>query len=233
MKHYRSNRGPFPERPYYKDEEIEQICTDALREVGLLPSSPQAIRIDRFIEKRFGVVPSYEELPDGVLGLTRFGKSGVQEVVVAKTLDDDPGRVAERRIRTTLAHEGGHCLLHTHLFALATPSQNLFGDFSEPDKPKVLCRDDGAVSQPSGYSGQWWEFQANRAMGGLLLPSLLVQAALSEYMLTSPAGFQHFDHDRLEEAARDLADTFQVNPVVARFRLKQLFATDSKQQLLL
>lgn len=233
MRHYRSNTGPFLERPYYKDEEVEQICTDALREVGLLPSSPQAVRIDRFIEKRFRVVPSYEELPDGVLGLTRFGKSGVQQVVVAKALDDDPGRVSERRIRTTLAHEGGHCLLHAHLFALATPSQNLFGDFSEPDKPKVLCRDDGAGSQPSGYSGQWWEFQANRAMGALLLPSVLVQPALSEYMLTSPAGFQHFDHDRLEAAARDLADTFQVNPVVARLRLKQLFPGDSRQQLLL
>lgn len=233
MRNFRSKSGPFLERPYYKDEEIEQICTDALREVGLLPSSPQAVRIDRFIEKRFGVVPSYEELPDGVLGLTRFGKSGVQQVVVAKTLDEDPSSVAERRVRTTLAHEGGHCLLHAHLFALATPSQNLFGDFSEPDKPKVLCRDDGAGAKTSGYSGQWWEFQANRAMGALLLPSLLVQPALTDYMLTSPAGFQHFDHGRSEEAARALADTFQVNPVVARLRLKQLFPGDSRQQLLL
>ena len=233
MKHYRSKSGPFSERPYYEDQEIEQICTDALRGVGLLPSSPQAVRIDRFIEKRFGVVPSYDELPEGVLGLTRFGKSGVQQVVVAKALDEDPSSVAERRVRTTLAHEGGHCLLHARLFALATPSQNLFGDFSELDKPKVLCRDDGAGSQPSGYSGQWWEFQANRAMGALLLPSQLVQSALSEYMLTSPAGFQHFDHDRTEEAAHDLANTFQVNPVVARLRLKQLFPGDARQQLLL
>ena len=233
MKTFRTTSGPFAERPYYKDQEIETICTDALREVGLLPSGPQAIRIDRFIEKRFGVVPSYEELPDGVLGLTRFGSSGVREVVVAAALDAESSAVAERRIRTTLAHEGGHCLLHAHLFALATPSQNLFGDFSEPDKPKVLCRDDGGTAQTSAYSGQWWEFQANRAMGALLLPSLLVHSAVNEYMLTSPAGFQHFDHDRLEAAARDLADTFEVNPVVARLRLKQLFPVDGRQQLLL
>src|ERR1035437_378680 len=120
MKTFRTAKGPFAERPYYKEHEIENICTDALREVGLLPANPEPIRIDRFIEKRFGVVPSYEDLPEGVLGLTRFGKNGVQEVVVANALDGDSSATAARRVRTTLAHEGGHCLLHTHLFVLAT-----------------------------------------------------------------------------------------------------------------
>jgi len=138
MKTFRTNKGPFAERPYYKEHEIENICTDALREVSPLPATPEPIRIDRFIEKRFWIVPSYEDLPEGVLGLTRFGRNGVQEVVVANALDGDSSAISERRIRTTLAHEGGHCLLHTHLFVLATPSQNLFGDFSEPATRSVL-----------------------------------------------------------------------------------------------
>jgi hypothetical protein len=221
------------ERPFYADREIEDICTDAMRGVGLLPSSPEAIRIDRFIEKRFGVVPTYEDLPDGVLGLTRFGKKGVREVVVAKALDDDSSVVAERRIRTTLAHEGGHCLLHTHLFVLATPTQKLFGDFSEPDKPKVLCRDEILGNARGSYTGNWWEFQANRAIGGLLMPAGLVTESLSEFMLKGPAGFPHFDHGRIEDAARELADVFNVNPVVAKIRIKQLFGSDSQQQWLL
>ena len=86
MKTFCTTRGPFAERPYYEDSEIETMCADALRHVGLLPTSAQPIRIDRFIEKRFNVVPSYEELPDGVLGVTRFGKSGAQQVVIAKAL---------------------------------------------------------------------------------------------------------------------------------------------------
>lgn len=147
MRNLRSKTGPFAERPFYEGHEIEHICTDALREVGLLPSSPEAVRIDRFIEKRFKVVPSYEDLPEGVLGLTRFGKAGVEQIIVAKALDDESGRVAERRIRTTVAHEGGHALLHAHLFVLATPSKSLFGDFSDPDKPKVLCRNDATASR--------------------------------------------------------------------------------------
>jgi hypothetical protein len=221
------------ERPFYEDREIEYICTDALRGVGLLPSSPEAIRIDRFIEKRFNVVPTYEDLPNGVLGLTRFGKQGVREVVVARALDDDSSVVAERRIRTTLAHEGGHCLLHMHLFVLATPTQKLFGDFSEPDKPKVLCRDEVLGNARESYAGNWWEFQANRAIGGLLLPAALVTDSLGEFMLKGPAGFPHFDQSRIEDAARELADVFNVNPVVAKIRIKQLFGADSQQQWLL
>ena len=233
MKNFRSTTGPFLERPYYEDDEIERTCLDALQAVKLLPSSPEPVRIDRFIEKRFGVVPTYEELPGGVLGLTRFSKDGVKEVVVAKALDDDSSTVSERRIRTTLAHEGGHCLLHTHLFVLATPSQNLFGDFSEPDKPKVLCRDVVLGTPRPSYSGAWWEFQANRAIGGLLMPINLVTTALGQFMLSSPAGFPYFDDNRTEEAARELASIFNVNPAVARIRIKQLFPVDHRQQPLL
>lgn len=233
MRNYRASAGPFAERPYYKDHEIESICLDALSSVSLLPGSPGPIRIDRFIEKRFNVTPTYEDLPSGVLGLTRFGSNGVQEVVVAKVLDDDPSTASERRLRTTLAHEAGHCLLHTHLFVLATPSQNLFGDFSEPDKPKVLCRDD-AVGPPSlAYSGQWWEFQANRAIGALLMPARLTETAMTPFMLESPAGLPYFDQARSEEAARALAEIFDVNPAVARIRIKQLFPVDHRQQLLI
>ena len=157
----------------------------------------------------------------------------MREVVVAKALDDDSSVVAERRIRTTLAHEGGHCLLHTHLFVLATPTQKLFGDFSEPDKPKVLCRDEILGNARGSYTGNWWEFQANRAIGGLLMPAGLVTESLSEFMLKGPAGFPHFDHGRIEDAARELADVFNVNPVVAKIRIKQLFGSDSQQQWLL
>jgi hypothetical protein len=231
MKTFRTTRGPFAERPYYEDSEIETMCADALRHVGLLPDSARPIRIDRFIEKRFSVVPSYEELPDGVLGLTRFGESGAQQVVVAKALDDETGEIAERRVRTTLAHEAGHCLMHAHLFVLATPSRNLFGDFSEPNRPKVLCRDETVCEATARYSGQWWEFQANRAIGALLLPMPIVHSALDAFTMVSPAGFRSFDHERTELAVRKLAELFDVNPAVARIRISQLFPVDSRKQL--
>ena len=141
MKNFRPKSGPFQERPYYESHEIERICEDALRQVDLLPSSPSPIRIDRFIEKRFTVTPIYEDLDKGVLGFTEFGPKGVQSVVVARALDEEGTKPAERRIRTTLAHEAGHGLLHAHLFVLGKQSKPLFGDFTKSNAPKVLCRD--------------------------------------------------------------------------------------------
>src|SRR5260370_19088482 len=112
MKMIRTKSGPVSERPHFKPSEIDRICVDELRKAGLYPTSPEPIRIDRFVEKRFGVVPQYEELPEGILGFTQFGKNGVDAIVISAALDLQGGKVAERRIRTTMAHEAGHGLLH-------------------------------------------------------------------------------------------------------------------------
>jgi len=231
MKNLRTSTGPFSERPYYKDHEIEDICTDALREVALLPTEPRPVRIDRFIEKRFGIVPSYENLPEGILGLTRFTKDGVKDVVVANALDADSSVSAQRRIRTTLAHEAGHCLLHTHLFVLATPPKSLFGDFTEPTKPKILCRDEPGSAR---YSGQWWEFQANTAMGYLLMPRALVDKVVDEFLVpVGNLGGKRIDPLRHAAALLALSETFDVNRIVAQIRLDALFPKSEGGQLML
>lgn len=229
MNTYKTHKGPFKERPYFTDHEIENTCADELRNAGLFPATPSPIRIDRFIEKRFGVVPRYEDLGDGILGLTRFGKSGVAEVIVSKSLEDEDTVVAERRIRSTLAHEGGHGIFHTYLFALGAKEKPLFGDYSDPNAPKVLCRDEAAT-----YNGNWWEFQANRAIGALLLPITLVEEALMSFLVpVGMMGLKTFDETRLTEAIAFLAETFNVNPAVARIRIQQVFPAAVSGQLML
>lgn len=226
MKTFRPKSGPFDERPYYEPHEIERICEDALRQVDLLPSSPSPIRIDRFIEKRFGVTHVYEDLDDGVLGFTEFGPKGVQAVVVARALDEDGTKPAERRIRTTLAHEGGHGLLHAHLFVIGRQSKPLFGDFRKADAPKVMCRDipNTSVSYAAGYNNRWWEYQANRAIGALLLPRGLVEAAIASHLSAQgKLGHMTLPAAKLDHAIKLLADTFDVNPVVARIRLQEMY----------
>ena len=156
MRTYPSKRGPLPEQIFYEVEEIENICRDELQGQGLYPSEPSPIRIDRFIEKRFKILPSYEDLPPGVLGFTRFGLNGVEEIVVAKALDEEGSKPAERRLRTTLAHEGGHGLLHAHLFVLGAKPASLFGDAITSDASKILCREDGVpagATNESKYQG--------------------------------------------------------------------------------
>ena len=85
-------------------------------------------------------MPQYEDLPEGVLGFTKFTKKGVEAIVIAAALDAEKGKVAERRLRTTLAHEAGHGLLHAYLFALDEKPLHLFDADSHADH-KILCRD--------------------------------------------------------------------------------------------
>jgi hypothetical protein len=220
MKTIRTSTGPFKERPFFEAEDIEQICTDELRAAGLFPTTPEPIRIDRFIEKRFHVSHRYDDLPEGVLGYTKFGKNGVEDIVVAKKLDEEQTDVSERRLSTTLGHEAGHGLLHAHLFVLGTKPLGLFGD-SQSREPVILCRNETARSK---YDGSWWEFQANQAMASLLMPRKLVEVAVSPYLIsTGILGAKYLEKTRRKEAETSLAQTFGVNPIVARLRLDTFY----------
>ncbi len=234
MRAMAARRGPFAQRPYYKPAEMERICRDALQAVGLLPTSPEPIRIDRFIKKHFRVTEDYEDLPPGVLGYTRFGPEGVTAIVVSSALDADTSSAAERRIRTTLAHEAGHGLLHAHLFTLGEKPAGLFEDIAGA-KPEIMCRDvAGIAGARLRYDGKWWEYQANRAIGALLMPRGLVYAAAEPFCASSGGlGLPMLLEDRRETAIRELADLFEVNPVVARYRLEEIFSKEKDGQLTL
>jgi hypothetical protein len=236
MKTLRTTRGPFNSRPFYSTTEIESICSDELNSVGLFPVSPEPIRIDRFIEKRFNISHQYEELPENVLGFSIFGARGVEGIAVARFLDEDGSKQAERRIRTTLAHETGHVLLQGHLFALGQETQSLFDDSINSDQPKVLCRDLPGISTVSGrgYDGRWWEFQANSAIGALLLPRPLVHQALDSLLIERGLfGTKILESSNRNEAIHLLTDAFDVNPAVAKIRLEEIFPVANERQLTL
>jgi len=237
MRTFRAKSGPFPEQPFYEPAEVESMCLNELQRVGLYPADPCPIRIDRFIEKRFGIVPSYEDLPKGLLGLTRFSDQGVVEIVIANALDEEGTQSADRRLRTTLAHEGGHGLLHAHLFALGSRPDSLFEHELATDAPKILCRDEavqgaGRTAKKPRY--RWWEYQANLAMSALLLPGTLVTKSL-EPMLTAQGMLKRLSlpNDRREDAVDLLASLFDVNPVVARIRLEMLYPVIASRQMAL
>jgi hypothetical protein len=93
-----------------------------------------------------------------------------------------------------------------------------------PAKARFLCRtsDIRPVDAKLSYSGKWWEWQANRAIGGLLLPRQLVRKSLSSLIEESEFGPSLADSKR-SAAERHVAETFDVNPVVARIRLAEMF----------
>lgn len=234
MKTYRSTTGPLRERPFYTFKEIEDTCADALRQVGLFPQKPEPVRIERFIEKRFGVRPEYRPLADGVLGFTRFGPKGVEEIVISADLVEQGNQSAERQANSTLAHEAGHGLFQGHLFVLGQVRiGSLFGSEVDEAVPKILCRNP-APQGSLGYDRRWWEFQANQAIGALLLPRALAVQAVRPFL--TPAGTlgqQRLEPMQRGQAAQHLAEVFDVNPAVARIRLDDLFPEAATGQLTL
>jgi hypothetical protein len=231
MKTIAARSGQFAERPYYELMEIERICGNALKSVGLLRDVPEPVRIDRFVEKYFGKPPRYEPLPDGVLGFTEFGRHGVREIVVTAALDNEGTTAAERRIRSTLAHEAGHGLLHAHLFVLGEPPKGLF-DGNHKNGPEIMCRDVIGTPGNSSYAGKWWEFQANRAIGCLLMPRKLARLAAAPFCTTTgKLGSPILIPEKRGKAARRLAELFDVNPVVAKLRLDDLLPSPQDGQL--
>lgn len=228
MKTIRSNRGPFAERPYLQEAEIEQTCAKELLELDLMPGDPEPIRIDRYLERRFKVTIEYDDLGPGVLGYTQFGKSGVKAVVISRALDEEGTVVANRRVRSTLAHEAGHGIFHAHLF-FETGTSSLFPE-GTGQKPRVLCRDE-EHGGTGGYKGNWWEWQANRAIGGLLLPKRLVAKAVERFV--EPVGLLGvtvLPGSQRETAVQHVAGVFDVNPVVARLRLEEMFRREAEDQ---
>lgn len=226
MRTYRTKSGPFIEQPFYRIGEVELLCTDELQKVGLMPSEPSPIRIERFIEKRFKISPVYEELPSGVLGLIEFGPNGVRRIAVAKSLSEEGTKISERRINTTLAHEAGHGLLHAHLFVLGEKPASLFKGDPYPNESGILCRgeDMQGVPEQRKKKYEWWEYQANMAIGPLLFPRSLVMTSLQPFLVKKGLlGIEGLDQSRREAAVKHLAEIFQVNPIVSRIRLGVLF----------
>jgi hypothetical protein len=236
MKTYQTPRGPFRERPHFEVDEIETLCSEELQKLGLYPAEPRAIRIDRFIERRFGTSPRYEELDAGILGFTRFGKGGVEAIVVARSLAEETDRVVGRRLNTTLAHEAGHGLLHAYLFALDGEPGRLFENDRDVRGSRVLCREAGLGigDGSSAYRGRWWEYQANLAMGSLLLPRRLVERCLEHIVRPRGSlGVKELPFDRRRDAELVVRETFDVNPIVARIRLGLIYPEPDGRQLTL
>ena len=214
--------GPFPFQLYFEDlGEIDEICFEALKRQSLLPSSPAPIRIERFVEKEFKTALRYEDLGPDNLGCIVFNPSGaVEAIVISRFLEEQNTIPARRRARSTVAHEAGHGLLHGSLFI-----DGNFPDLGENQR-RILCRSEAIlVETPRSYRGRWWEFQANQAIGSLLLPRLLVNAFLDQSGIEpDSSGNRTLSPAQRESLAKKAAVVFDVNPIVARIRLDSFFS---------
>jgi len=221
----RDPASPWGTRVYYETSEFETMMEEAMLRVGSdVFVEGAGVDVDRVLFKGFDVEADYVDLPAGLLGRTLFHRDGTAHVEVSRQLAEaaEVDTVQRRRLRSTLAHEGGHLACHGQLFVMDDGTLSLFPEGEEEIPPSILCRS-SSIGTP-GYSGEWWEFQANQCMACLLLPRRLLRRHYHS-ILESLSLVDYVDavrQDRQDELVRGLADLFDVSWQLVLIRLKNL-----------
>lgn len=209
MREQRDPHGRMPYRLWYEEAEIDTIMEDELRRSGTARlSDGGAVDVDAFIESQLRITPEFVGLPPGVQGATDFTPDGTVKMRISAALAERAASGeagGEHLMRTTLAHEAAHVLLHRVLFL--QQSEALFGGQASRQE---LCRD---IRPVRGYAGEWWEWQANRGMGALLLPR-------SEVI--DIAGPRTAAARRDGKLVQIIARRYQVSTQAVCFRLEQI-----------
>ena len=225
MRSSRDHQSPWGKRLYFESHEFETMMKDLLLRAG-----PEVfvegigVDVDRVLLAAFELDADYVGLPDGLLGRTLFLADGSTQIEVLRELADEAetDAVARRRLRTTLAHECGHVACHRTLFLADTETFSLFssGEAQEEEKPAILCRES---TVGSGYSGEWWEYQANQCMTCLLLPRHLLVPRF--HAVLTEVGVRSYEEAAKKgkdiEIVRTLANMFDVSWQALLYRLEE------------
>jgi hypothetical protein len=218
MRTSRDPRSPWGVRLWFDDAEFDEIMDRVRQRAGDVYTEGGGVDVEEVLMKVYGIDPDYLELPRGVLGRTVFHTSGIMDVHLSRGLSEraERSRVARQRLRSTMGHECGHVALHRTL-----PLGAL--GVAPTDAPAILCRA-SAFKKDSGRAGEWWEYQANRAMASLLMPRDLTNAALSRIL---PARGHESLVKALEaeggpEVLSELSRIFDVSFEMALYRLGDL-----------
>lgn len=226
MKSWKDPTSPWGKKLWYEDHEFRTLMEDALRRGGEdIFTAGSGVDVDRILEHGYGITPDYAaDLPADALGRTLFHRNGTIEVHVQRSLADEAGTdtVARRRLRSTIAHELAHVVLHSTLYPV-DHTQNLFG-FDDPPA-KVLCRS-GAIN---GQAHDWWEHQAYRGMACVLIPSRLLDQTLPGILRDSTVT-DAVAAGKGKEVITTLADIFDTSFELTLYRLQELSLLPSTVQ---
>lgn len=203
---------------------VLDFCPQALQ-------TPQAIDVDRFLERYLGATIDYKPLSHcGLyLGMTIFCDSDQipvfnHEKFCAEYIKCDAGTVIidndllepsqEHRYRFTAMHEGSHLLLHQKYFEARLLGQQK-SDLGYI--PYIECRVDVAEGGKSrGFSQTdrgWMEWQANHLASAILMPKSMVLKTVREAKCRRRS---------VNAGLEAVSDVFNVSTEAAHYRMKDL-----------
>jgi Zn-dependent peptidase ImmA (M78 family) len=225
LRYTKDTTGRFDQRPHFDPEEIENLCQKAFSDyigetIGSVQYPITTDILTKFIESLTEDYDSFANmaehgLADGVEGFTQYTLNSKPSVYINKRLSDH--HYLEPRLRTTLSHEAGHVILHGPLFRQDSQCR-LLRSTEEWEKPSPTTIAQRAVSR------DWMEWQANYAMGALLMPRDAVKELTVWY--EQRYGFEPPFDLRIGHAQDLIKFTkkkFFVSDDAATIRLKHLF----------
>lgn len=223
----------LPLRYHYSRPDIESIATTELRKHKCLPDAPGEIPLEEFLMARHdGLTAQNAPFGPDIMGMADLLNPAQPAIFIATYVMDGP----EHRYRSTLAHEIGHVLLHSHLYLEKEFEETLTRYRSGDATNRIItCFHRDVQEAPGGRYNPGdpfahLEFQANVCMAALLTPRSLVKKCVVNYTSSRPlrgGGFETvFDEVRRREAVTCLSTTFNVSPTLASFRLQEIYPSN-------
>jgi Zn-dependent peptidase ImmA (M78 family) len=220
MKWIRDNTSRFAQRPYYEQEELDNICEAVIQNFLQLRYGKVCYPIDTddltiLIEQDTSDLDLYADLSsygDDIEGVTEFLPDKKPQVLIAKELSEQDWR--ENRLRTSLTHEYGHVKLHSALWAHGQLSL-----FSNNNKNPICKRE-----QILGANKvDWLEWQAGYASGAFLMPITPLKTLTQEiYRKTNPLTVALVSSSVGRKLIQEVMSQFQVSEEAAKVRLLKL-----------
>jgi Zn-dependent peptidase ImmA (M78 family) len=226
MKYVPDHTGRFDRRPHfdtgYLDELCEKVLFDhAVSTIGAVQWPFSTDSLTTLIERDTESLELYtdmstHDLDPGVEGFTVFSSDDSKpSIYINEQLSSHSSK--EVRLRTTLAHEYGHVLLHAPLFRAGSPCKLLRPpDAWERPIPRSFIQ--------RASSTDWMEWQANYAMGALLMPRSAVHDLADWY--GRKYGFRPPFAERTghaQDLVKNMSKQFFVSQDAALIRLKHMY----------
>ncbi len=206
---------------YYTRDYLEELCERTViefctetygQELAPLPTDV----LTQLLERDTSVLNLYAALDDGINGMTTmFGGDRLPRVDIAAALSRQWFR--ENRLRTTLAHEYAHVLLHAPLWR----AQCMAGGQEGEALIAQACRRD--TVEDHAQRGARIEWQAGYICGALLMPKRRIDLLVGRFLSTcSVAPLLVAGSADAEELVERVTVGFRVSRLAARVRLGQL-----------
>jgi len=233
--------------PILKNEEIDDIAEHVLRDYNeQLLNNPARIDLDKFVSKHLDLEQDFQYLTHngtiwGMMIFNNTNKVPVFDVdtcraeyisarkgtilVYNRLLEEDK----EVQYRSTVAHEAGHWVLHSGVFAEDENQLSIFDYLGEQQRtePIIQCRNmDISYSDKEAYKGlktdeEWMEHQAKYFSAAFLMPKSTMNTFCNdlERRCRIIMDYKGFENNALTKM---VAEYFNVSFSSAAIRIKQL-----------